>query len=165
MEGPLVLLAVGAVGDAVAHGHVRRIGRERGQKVAGGLGRVGVVAVDHEVAIGLDVAEHASHHVALALAGLPAHHRPGRRGNVRGAVGGVVVVDVDRRLGQRRAEVGDHLSDGGRLVVARDEHGHPLAAPGRIHRGSRGLGVGNCRYIGHGKTNLLSIVDRVHYLK
>ena len=53
----------------------------------------------------------------------------------------------------------------GRLVVARDEHGHPLAAPGRIHRGSRGLGVGNCRYIGHGKTNLLSIVDRVHYLK
>ena len=154
VEGPLVLLAVGAVGDAVAHGHVRLVGRQGRDEVAGGLGRVGVVAVDHEVVLGVDVAEHAPHHVALALAGLPAHHRPGRRGDVRGAVGGVVVVDVDRRLGQRRAEVGHHAGDGGRLVVARNEHGHPLAAPGRIHGGRRGEnGIGNHRKATHKTTS------------
>ena len=56
VEGPLVLLAVGAVGDAVAHGHVRVVGRQGRDEVAGGLGRVGVVAVDHEVVLGVDVA-------------------------------------------------------------------------------------------------------------
>ena len=68
----------------------------------GDLGLVAEVALAPVSYTHLDVYKSkAPHHVALALAGLPAHHRAGRRGDDRGAVGGVVVVDVDRGLGQR----------------------------------------------------------------
>ena len=73
VEGALVLLGVGAVGQAVAHGHVRLAREDRVAEHAGRLGGVGVVAVDHEVAAGVDVAEHLAAHVALALARFEAH--------------------------------------------------------------------------------------------
>ena len=69
--------------------------RQRGHQRRGGVGRVGVVAVDHEVVVGLHVAEHRAHHVALALPGLAAHHGAVLAGDLGRAVGGVVVVDVD----------------------------------------------------------------------
>ncbi len=54
VEGALVFLAVGAVGEAVAHGHSGLAGKDGPHHLAG-LGLVvGVVAVDHEVAVGLD---------------------------------------------------------------------------------------------------------------
>ena len=118
MKGALVLLGVGAVGQAVAHGHVRLAREDRVAERAGRFGGVGVVAVDHEVAGGVDVAEHLAADVALALARLEAHCGavlacdPGR------AVGRVVVVDVDRGPGELAAEVVDDLADGDGLVVA-----------------------------------------------
>ncbi len=42
------------------------------QRSFGRLGGVGVVAVDHQVAIGVDVAKHLAAHVALSLTGLKA---------------------------------------------------------------------------------------------
>ena len=68
-------------------------------------GVVGGVAVDQHVDVGLDVGEHPAHHVALALVRLPPHHGAGGARDLGGAVGRVVVVDVDRGLRQRGAEI------------------------------------------------------------
>ena len=58
---------------------------------------------------------------------LAPHQRPGGTCDLDCAVGGVVVVDIDRGLGQRRAEVADDLADGRLLVKARHQDRHPLA--------------------------------------
>ena len=79
VEGTLVLLGIGAVGKAVAYGHIGRAVEDRLAEGFGRLGGVGVVSVDHQVAIGVDVAKHLAAHVALSLTGLKAH-----RGSVFG---------------------------------------------------------------------------------
>ena len=131
MEGAVVLFAVRAVGQAVAYAHIGLVGHERSQKLRCGLGGVRVVAVHHDVVVGVDVAQHLAHHVALALAAFGPHHGAvlGRDGS--GAVGGVVVVDVHGRFGQHAPEVVDHLADGYGLVVAGDEHGDGAALGAR----------------------------------
>ena len=87
VEGALVLLGVGAVGQAVAHGHVR-LAREDGvAERAGRFGGVGVVAVDHEVAACVDVAEHLTAHVALSLARFEPHRGTVLQGNLGRPIG------------------------------------------------------------------------------
>ena len=132
VEGAVVLLAVGAVREAVAHHHVGLVGEKRREQGRGGLGGVGVVAVDHEVGLGVDVAHHLAHDVALALAALHLDDSPVGACDVAGAVGGVVVVDVHGRLGQHAAEVVDHLADGDGLVVAGYDDGHAFAREGGL---------------------------------
>lgn len=46
-------------------------------------------------------------------------------------IGRIVVVNINRGLGQGDAEVPHHLGDGGGLVVAGDEDGHAGAAETR----------------------------------
>ena len=118
VEGALVLLGVGAVGQAIAHGHVRLARDDRVAERAGRFGGVGVVAVDHEVAGSVDVAEHLAADVALALARLEAHSGAMLARDSGRAVGRVVVVDVDRGPGEFAVEVVDDLADGDGLVVA-----------------------------------------------
>jgi hypothetical protein len=119
---PVARAVRGVVGlDAAADHHVEVVLDEPLDERGGHAGVVGVVAVDHDVEVGLDVLEHPAHDVALALAELAPHDRAGRGGDRRGLVGRVVVVDVDRGLRQRAAEVGDHLRDRGGFVVAGDE--------------------------------------------
>ena len=89
---------------------------------------VGGVAVDQHVDVGVDVGEHAPHHAALALVLLAADDGAGPGRRLDGAVGGIVVVDVDAGLRQRRAEIGHDLADGRLLVVARHQHRDPAAA-------------------------------------
>ena len=118
VEGTLVFLGVGAVGKAVSYGHIGRAVEDRLAEGFGRLGGIGVVSVDHQVAIGVDVAKHLAAHVALSLTGFKANRGavlardPGR------AVGRVVVVDVDRGSGELAEEVVDDLADGDGLVVA-----------------------------------------------
>ena len=86
--------------DARRHHHVEPLldqPRDHGARARGIVGRV---AVDQHVDVGVDVGEHAPHHVALALVGLSPHHRAGRAGDLGGAVGRIVVVDVDRGCGR-----------------------------------------------------------------
>lgn len=130
MEAPPVLCIVGTVGDTVAHRHVGITIDNGRQQTDGRLGGVGVVAIDHDVAVGVDVAEHRTHDVALASARLAANDCACRGGDVGRAVGGGVVVDVDYGLGQGGAEVAHHLGDGGCLVVAGNEDGSTGAAEG-----------------------------------
>lgn len=149
VEASSVLGAVGAVGDAVAHNRVGLAGGDGGDEGGCRLGGVRVVAVDHDVVVGIDVAEHGAHDVALAPARLAAHDRARGGGDVGRVVGGGVVVDVDRGLGKHCAEVPHHLGDGGGLVVAGDEDGNAGTAEGgggvRLVIGFYGLG----RAVGH----------------
>lgn len=120
MEGPLVLLEVGG-GEPVTDDHVVAV-EHLGDHGRGRVGRVGVVAVGHDVHVRVDVLEHGADHVALALAGLPAHHRARVPRDLGGAVRGVVVVHVDRRIRQRGPEVAHHLADRDLLVKTRKKH-------------------------------------------
>ena len=122
VEGPLVLLEVGG-GEPVADDHVvavEHLGHHGGCRV----GRVGVVAVGHDVHVRVDVLEHGPDHVALALAGLAANDGALGCGDLGGAVRGVVVVHVDGRIRQGVLEVAHHLADGDLLVVAGEEYGN-----------------------------------------
>ena len=83
---------------------------------------VGGVAVDQHVEVGLDVGEHAPHHVALALALFLEHLGAGGARGGRGIVGRIVVEHENRGRGQRRLEVAHDLGDRGFLVVAGHQH-------------------------------------------
>ena len=132
MERAVVLLAVRAVGEPVADGHVGSVVEERRKELAHGFGGVGVVPVDHDVVICVNVAQHLTHDVALTLSRLGPHHGPVRPRDVGRAVGGVVVVHVDGRLGQFSSEVVDDLGDGYCLVVARYQDGDGRAVAGSV---------------------------------
>ena len=107
--------------------HVETLFGETRDHGARARGIVGGVTIDQNVEVRVDVGEHSPHHVALALMPFAPHQRAGGAGNLAGAVGGVVVVDVDRGLGQRGAEIVDHRADGRLLVEARHQDRHALA--------------------------------------
>ena len=64
-----------------------------------GIGRVGIIAVGHDIDIGIDVLEHGADDIALALTGLLADDCPLLFGYFGSMVCGVVVVDVDSGIG------------------------------------------------------------------
>lgn len=121
VEGALVLHGIGAVGETVAHGHVRLARKDGVAEGAGGLCGVGVVPVDHKVAVGIDVAEHLAAYVAFALARLEANGCAVLQGNLGCAIGRVVVVDVDRGTGEFTVEIVYDLANGDGLVVTRND--------------------------------------------
>lgn len=88
----------------------------------GRLCRVGVVAVGHQVAVRVNLAEHAADHIPFALAVFPPHNGPGLGGQLCRAVGGIVVVHIDVRLGQGGPVILHHLRHRLFLVVAGNEH-------------------------------------------
>lgn len=90
------------------------------------LSGVRVVPVDHEVAVGLDVAEHLADDVALALPGLESHHCAVGAGDFGGIVRGVVVVDVYRCLRKFPVEIVHDFGDGYRLVIAGYENSYSI---------------------------------------
>ena len=61
--------------------------------------------------------------MALALLALGADDRARLRRDLARPVAAVVVVDVDGRVRQRRAEAGDGRGDRRFLIVARQQHG------------------------------------------
>ena len=117
---------VGAQGCAEASGadHVQLTTDQHRLHAGSRGGIVGVVAVDQEIDVRLDIGEHAADDMALALQPFPPHH--GARGTrvQHGMVGGVIVIDIDNRVGQRRLEVGDDPADRGLLVAAWYQHRH-----------------------------------------
>ena len=87
MEGSLVLLGIGAVGEAVAYSHISLAEKNGVAQRAGRVGRIRVVAIDHEVAVCLDVAEHLTNDVAFALTRLVPHDGTMLRSDFRRTVG------------------------------------------------------------------------------
>ena len=128
VEGPLVLRKVGGR-EPVAHHHVHSPVQHLGDHFRGKLRRIGVVPVHHQVALGVDLPEHAADHVALALLVLMAHHSPGSRGDLRRAVGGVVVIYInDAAFRQHRLEVRHHLGNGFALIIAGNQYRYLIHA-------------------------------------
>ena len=122
VERALVLLEV-CGGEAVADDHIIAF-EHFGDHGGRGVGRVGVVAICHDVYVRVDVLEHGADDVALALARLPADDRAFGLGDLGGAVRGVVVVHVDGRIRQGSLEVTNNLADGDLLVVTGKKHGN-----------------------------------------
>jgi hypothetical protein len=107
-----------------ADDHVGAFGDQRADEFRRVGGRIGPVAVGHDVDIRLDVGEHAAHHIALALAALAHDGRARKCGAQRGRVGGIVVVDIDAGGGQRCAEIRHDIADRLRLVIAGQQDGN-----------------------------------------
>ena len=110
--------------DARSHHHVETVLDEardhglRARRVVGGI------AVDQHVDVGFHVREHAPHHVAFALAHLAAHGGAGGTGDLGGAVGRIVVIDIDGRVRQGGGKIGDHLGNRNLLVETGHQHRH-----------------------------------------
>ena len=86
--------------------------------LGGILSRVGVVAVDHDVAVGIHFAEHPPDHVAFALTRLTAYYGSGFQRQLSRAVGRVVVIDVYLGIGQSGTKRGHHGFHRGGLIIA-----------------------------------------------
>ena len=122
VEWTLVLLEVGGA-QAVADYHVVAFGDlldHGGCRVSW----VGVVAIRHDVHVGVDVFEHGSDHVAFALARLLADDCALAGRDFRRAVGGVVVIHVNVGARQCCLEITHYLADGDFLVIARQQYGN-----------------------------------------
>ena len=107
-NGTLILGVVGA-GQAVSHHHIGLPVCNGSYHLGGGLSGVGVVAIHQHVGFGIDLAEHAAHDVALTLLILVPDDSTSLGGQLGGAVGGIVIVDIDGGIGQHAAEIRHHL--------------------------------------------------------
>ena len=122
VERALVLLEVGgaqAIADyhVVAFEHLIHHGRCR-------VCRIGVIAIRHDVHVGVDVFEHGANHVAFALARFLADDCTLAGRDFRRAVGGVVVIHVNVGARQCCLEITHYLADGDFLVIARQQYGN-----------------------------------------
>ncbi len=112
--------------------HARRYDRiepvfdETGYHGADACGIVGCVAVNQDIKVSIDVGEHSPYYFSLPLTHFAPHQCPSSTGNFDRAIGRIVVVNVDRSLGQHRAEIGDHLGNGRLLVEAGYQDCHAL---------------------------------------
>src|ERR1044072_8619485 len=120
--------------QARADAHVNLARDDGRQQRVDGLGGVGVVAVHHHIEVRVHLPEHRLDDVAFPLP--PLREDDGARafGPLAGAVGRVVVEDVDARVGQLLTEALDDVRDGRLLVVAGGAGWGAPAAP-RCARG------------------------------
>ena len=122
VERALVLLEVGGA-QAVADYHVvafEHLIHHDGRRVC----RIGVIAIRHDVHVGVDVFEHGANHVAFALARFLADDCALAGRDFRRAVGGVVVIHVNVGARQCCLEITHYLADGDFLVIARQQYGN-----------------------------------------
>ena len=111
--------------DAQAHHHVEAIVHQHLDHARGARRVVGRIAIDQHVDVGVDIGEHAPHHVALALAAFAAHLGAGLARHCGGAIFRIIVVDVDIGRRQRFAKVGHDRGDGRFLVEAWHQNSNP----------------------------------------
>lgn len=122
VEWTLVLLEVGGA-QAIADYHVVAF-EDLVHHGRGCVRGVGVVAVGHDVHVGVDVLEHGANHVAFALARFLADDCALAGRDFRRAVGGVVVIHVNVGARQCCLEITHYLADGDFLVIARQQYGN-----------------------------------------
>ncbi len=131
MERALVFRKISG-GEAVRVDHVRFAVQHHADHLRGRLGGVGVVAVRNQVAVRVDVAEHAADHVALSLPVFVPDDGPGLFCQPRRAVRRVVVVHIDVGFRQGGPVVPHDFPDGFGLVVTWNQYGdsaHLLPLP------------------------------------
>ena len=132
MEGAFVFLTVGAVGEAVAYGHVG-LTVEDGLTHLACLGLVvGIIAVDHKVAVGFDVSEHLTADIPLALAWLKTDDSAVFERDGRSLVLGIVVIYVKRCTGKLALEIVNNLANSQGLVIAGDYYCNVFVGQGFV---------------------------------
>lgn len=122
VEGPLVFLEVRGA-QAVADHHIVAFEDfvHHGRR---GVGGVRIVSVGHDVHVSINVFEHGSNDVTLALAWFLTHDSAFCGGDFRCAIGGVVVVDVNGCIRQSSLKITNDLADGHFFVIAGKQHGN-----------------------------------------
>src|ERR1700722_13705170 len=83
-----------------------------------GIWVVSIVTIDQDVHVCLDIGEHTGDDVTFALQALVPNARTRRPSYSRCAVLGVVVVNIDGRVRQRRTESRDDGGYGGWFIVS-----------------------------------------------
>lgn len=86
------------------------------------ISRVSIIAVCHDIYVGVNVFEHGANHVAFALARFLSYNRTFGHSDFGSAISGVVVIHIDVGMRQCCFEVAYHLADGDFLVIARKQH-------------------------------------------
>lgn len=89
-----VLFCIGAIRETIADGHVCLAIKDGLTERFGGFGGVRVVSINHQVALGVDIAKHLAADVAFALPWFMSHCGPVLLGYLCRIVGGIVVVNV-----------------------------------------------------------------------
>lgn len=88
------------------------------------ISRVSIIAVCHDIYVGVNVFEHGANHVAFALARFLSYNRTFGHSDFGSAISGVVVIHIDVGMRQCCFEVAYHLADGDFLVIARQQYGN-----------------------------------------
>ena len=121
MKRSLVFLKVGRR-EPVADDHIGLLLKNVTRESAGVFRGICIVAVRHQVTLGVYLLEHAAHDVSLALLVLIADYGTRRAGDLVCAVGGVVIIDIYDRLRKLTTKVGHDLRYGLSLVIAGDKN-------------------------------------------
>ena len=121
MEGSFIFLKIGRR-ETVTHDHVGLMEKHPIRHLPGALRRVCVIAVHHDVTLGIDLPEHAADHVALALSVLMPDDGARSFGDGGRIILRVVVIDIDYRFRQHSPEITYDLLNCFCFIVARYEN-------------------------------------------
>ena len=122
MEWAFVFFEIGG-GEAVTNYHVGTLLEDWFDHCWCRIGWVGVIAVDHDITFGVDLAEHMSNDIAFALFVFMANNGASFLGELSRIVGGIIVVNINRGFRKSFFKVSDNLFDGFGFVVAWDKNG------------------------------------------
>lgn len=122
VEGTLIFFKIGGR-KTIADNHVNVFVEDELGHFWGLGSRIGVVAVNHNVALGVDITKHAADDIAFALPILMPNDGSGIFGNFCCAVSGVIVVNVNCGVLEGVLKVVDDFFDCASFVVAWYEYG------------------------------------------
>ena len=134
MQGPFVLLEIGGA-ETITGGHVISL-EDLGDKLRRRFGRVGVVPVNQHIDIRINLLEHGSDDIALALSRLLADDGVSLPCYGSRCIRGIIVEDIQVGRGQSPTEIVDHLAYSHLLVVTGNKYGHTcfLVLPYLFHK-------------------------------
>jgi hypothetical protein len=101
------------------NGHVGMFAQHMSDEHWGRRRVIGAVAIRHDVNVGIDIGEHAPHHMAFAALIFNDESRTRRQRFLSCEVGRSIIEDMDRGGRQRMTKIADDLADGSRFIEAR----------------------------------------------
>ena len=117
MKRPLILFKVRRREPVTDH-HISTVRKYKLCHLPCHLGGIRIIAISHHIAVCLDVAKHGADHIALPLTVFMHDDRSRTLCDFRRTIGGVIVIDIDIRLREYRAEICHHLLNGQGFIPA-----------------------------------------------
>ena len=121
MERTLVLGKISRTQSVTNH-HIGVVIEHLVHHLAGKLHRIGIIAVHHNVALGVNLPEHSPDNITLALHIFMLDYGAGFFSYLHGSVGRIVIIYIYRRLRQCCFSVPNNLTDSFLLVVTRYQY-------------------------------------------